>query len=175
MHIIGQNKRTFGRHFVDRLQRNRPLIGDGRAHQNFMGLGIDQAGSTHANGQRLIVHHLFQHAGGRHDHVLRTRHLAANFLADQVAIEIQPADFDRALGNKNADNMPPLRIKLKRNPGPPPARRFSAAFPQQSLLKQAADHIANPIGRLPRPLMKFPTAKASLVPQDLDDFLFTLV
>jgi hypothetical protein len=107
--------------------------------------------------------------------MLRPGNLAAYFPANQVSVEIQTANFDGALGNQDANNVPSLRIEFQGNSGASSTGRLGAAFSKQALLEQAGDNVANAVGRLPRSLMKFPPAEPSLVPQDLNDFFFAIV
>jgi hypothetical protein len=53
--------------------------------------------------------------------VLGAGDLSADFLADEVSVKVQAADFDRALGDENADDVTALRIEFQGNAGPPAA------------------------------------------------------
>ncbi len=68
-----------------------------------------------------------------------------------------------------------LRIELKRNPGAASAGGFGATFAEQALFEQAADDVADAVGRLAGAFVEFPPAEASLIPEDLDDFFFARV
>jgi hypothetical protein len=175
LHVIGQDEGNFGGGIVYGLERDGSLIGDGGTHQNLMGFGVNQSGGAEADCQGLIVHHFFQHAGGGHDHVLGSGDLAAYFLANEVSVEVQPANFDGALRDEDADDMPSLWIEFEGNSGAASAGRLGAAFPEQALLEQAGDDVADSVGRLAGSLVKFPAAEASLVPEDLNDFSFAIV
>jgi hypothetical protein len=121
-----------------------------------VGFGVNQSRSAQTYPQRLVVHDLFKKASGCRDHVLRPRHLAANLSADQVSVEVEAANFDCALCDQNAHDVPPLRIEFQRNSGPTAAGRLCAAFTEQPLIQQAADYIAHAIRSLSRLPVKLP-------------------